>query len=104
MTKFSALIIFLLALPLSHGQDLLFLGPGFSKESEVFTFASENNQLSTATCSVPIFPTIWFIWGSTAFLHEGFLHICGGNSFGFQSKCYKLKSGAWTATTEMTGN
>merc|ERR1719500_2233625 len=95
-------ILSLVSILLAHDLDspLLFLGPGYGNtagKSEVFQLSSEGDALSPAACSIPTYP-ISNILGATAFLHDGYLHICGGAGV---SACYALKDGAWEVSTPL---
>merc|ERR1711892_597592 len=92
---------------------LMFLGPssGSNGTSEVLSLPTQSSAMKSATCTVPTYP-MTDISGSVGFVHDGYLHICGGSSYistggtsssrgGRQSSCYKLKESAWVATRPM---
>jgi len=83
----------------------MFLGPDSKSHgiSEVFSLPTQSNGLTSASCTIPTYP-MTDIEGSVAFVHDGYLQICGGysNSGGmYQSSCYQLKDSAWVATTPL---
>jgi len=90
----------------STGESpLMFLGPGSYSNgiSEVFSLPTQSSALTSATCTVPTYP-MTDMTGSVGFVHDGYLHICGGSGYisgGLQSSCYQLKESAWVATTPM---
>merc|ERR1712106_1062362 len=72
--------------------------------SEVFSLPTASSGLASATCSVPTHPLADIYGGSVAFVHDGYLQLCGGHSHsggGYQSSCYQLKDSAWVATTPL---
>merc|ERR1711892_284585 len=86
-------------------SSLMFLGPDSKSHgiSEVFSLPTQSNGLTSASCTIPTYP-MTDIEGSVAFVHDGYLQICGGysNSGGmYQSSCSQLKDSAWVATTTL---